>query len=131
MKKNLLSLIALVSLGASASAAEQVEVIASRQVADGVTQQVVRNEKGQQYKRFVGVNAPKGAQQSNDNPVVGDTVFYESFEGFATEGKDLNWIPSTWSKKIAPGNEPTAEMISHNINNSVVLLLHRRRPILS
>ena len=43
MKKNLLSLIALVSLGASASAAEQVEVIASRQVADGVTQQVVQN----------------------------------------------------------------------------------------
>lgn len=118
MKKNLLSLIALVSLGASASATEQVEVIASRQVADGVTQQVVRNEKGQQYKRFVGVNAPQGAQQSNDDPVVGDTIFYESFEGFATEGKDLNWIPSTWSKKIAPGNEPTAEMISHNINNS-------------
>lgn len=69
MKKNLLSLIALVSLGASASAAEQVEVIASRQVADGVTQQVVQNEKGQQYKRFVGVNAPKGkgAQQSRQS----------------------------------------------------------------
>lgn len=100
MKKNLLSLIALVSLGASASAAEQVEVIASRQVADGVTQQVVQNEKGQQYKRFVGVNAPKGAQQSNDNPVVGDTVFYESFEGFATEGKDLNWILPLGARRL-------------------------------
>ncbi len=120
MKLHLLSFVALMGLSVSANAADAVEVLQSRVLADGVTQQEVKNEKGQQYRRYVGKNAPKGAQAvTNASSTDDDTqLFYEGFEGFATEGKDLNWIPSNWSKKIAPGNEPTAEMISHNINNS-------------
>ncbi len=120
MNKHLLSFVALMGLGMCANATEAVEVLQSRNLADGVTQQMVKNEKGQLYRRYVGVNAPKSAQ-SNAEGTASDNatqLFFESFEGFATEGKDLNWIPSTWSKIIAPGNEPTADMISHNINNS-------------
>ncbi len=120
MNKHLLSFVALMGIGLCANAADAVEVLQSRNLANGVTQQEVKNEKGQLYRRYVGENAPKGVK-SNADATSSDNatqLFYESFEGFATEGKDLNWIPSTWSKKIAPGNEPTAEMISHNINNS-------------
>ncbi len=119
MKQSVLLFALAASTCFTAWSDEAVEVLKQRQVADGVTQQAVRNANGFVYKRYVGTNAPAVVKQDADETESTDeTLFYEGFEGYATEGTDLNWIPSTWSKKIAPGNEPTEEMISHNINNT-------------
>lgn len=119
MKQSLLLLALAASTCFTAWSDEAVEVLKQRQIADGITQQAVRNANGFVYKRYVGDNVPAVVKQDESETTQDDvTLYYEGFEGYATEGKDLNWIPSDWTKKIAPGNEPTDEMIAHNINNT-------------
>lgn len=46
-----------------------------------------------------------------------ERTFYESFEGYQ-ETYGMNWIPEGWSQINTAENIPTAEMLSHNVNNT-------------
>ena len=46
-----------------------------------------------------------------------ERTFYESFEGYQ-ETFGMSWIPEGWSQINTEENKPTAEMLSHNVNNT-------------
>lgn len=46
-----------------------------------------------------------------------DITFYEGFEGGSGLIAD-DWIPAGWEEINTPGSKPTAEGLSHNVNNS-------------
>lgn len=46
-----------------------------------------------------------------------ERTFYESFEDYR-EDYGMSWIPEGWSQVNTEENTPTAEMLSHNVNNT-------------
>lgn len=58
------------------------------------------------------------ATPAKTTPRAGEQVtFYEGFEGY-DEDYGLNWIPEGWSKICTEAHTPTAEKLSHNVNNT-------------
>lgn len=122
MKKNyfIACLTGIVFIGCAQQVSAQ-QIIKQQKIADGIERQVVDEGNGRIFIRTVGENVPERtttAAPLKEDASPKDTVFSESFEGYPGASAGLNWIPSDWTKKIAPGNEPTEEMIEHNINNS-------------
>lgn len=120
MKKTLL-ILSLSSIFTLAASADELQVLESQGLDNGVVEQIVKDAQGRVYKRYlnkpVAIRPAAEEGENTDDAAQRELIYHESFEAYQTE-YGLNWIPEDWTKKVAPGNEPKDELVAKNINNS-------------
>lgn len=92
--------------------AGKLKVLSSEVIADGVERQMVQNERGIIYKRYLKDGKPLGqvnlARKAPQLKAEGDEVpvaLWEDFEGYTGDGYD-DWLPEGWTEIAAEGNVP-------------------------
>ena len=105
--------------------AGKLKVLSSEVVADGVQKQVMQDERGVVYKRYlkdgqplVSVNLARKLPQLKAEGSEVPTALWEDFEGYTGEGYD-DWLPEGWTKKMAPGNEPVDSMVIDGVKRLI------------
>lgn len=110
--------------GAKFQPIEKVSVLQTVPLAKGLRMEVVRNEKGLLYKRFVEDGRIAGKDRlrndtglrANSSASSGNT-FFESFESYKEE-YGYDWIPDGWTEINQPDNIPTPEQVAKYVNNT-------------
>ena len=105
--------------------AGKLKVLSSEVVADGVQKQVMQDERGVVYKRYlkdgqplVSVNLARKLPQLKAEGSEVPTALWEDFEGYTGEGYD-DWLPEGWTKKMAPGNELVDSMVIDGVKRLI------------
>ena len=116
--------------------AGKLKVLSSEVVADGVQKQVMQDERGVVYKRYlkdgqplVSVNLARKLPQLKAEGSEVPTALWEDFEGYTGEGYD-DWLPEGWTKKMAPGNEPVDSMVIDGVKRLINFnIWHTNKPL--
>lgn len=97
--------------------AGKLKVLSSEVVADGVQKQVMQDERGVVYKRYlkdgqplVSVNLARKLPQLKAEGGEVPTALWEDFEEYTGEGYD-DWLPEGWTEIAAEGNVPVDSVL--------------------